>query len=222
MPGAWEAASPNVLVATLTRELVTTKWAMSYRNLQLPPHSATSVLTGMPFDHARNTACENMLNNGFSWLFFLDDDVATPPDIIHRLLSHQKDIVSAVYNRRALPICPVALRYDAQGQAQWVTGWPQGSTLIDVDLVGAGALLIHRRVLERMQKPWFEWELGRVDPPGAQNVPAKLSEDFAFCRKAKRNYGFQIFLDTTIQCEHIGLGESKMAVGSTFTPSSVG
>lgn len=220
MPGAWEAGRPGVLVATLTREMVATRWAKGYRDLQLPPASFTSFLSGMPFDHARNMACENMLNMNFTWLFFLDDDVVAPPDTIQRLINHGKDIVSGIYHRRALPIAPVMLRFDANDQAQWVNEYP-ANTLIEVDLVGAGCLLIHRRVLERMSRPWFEWQLGKEDPkpePGVK-VPSKLSEDFSFCRKAKREFGFGIYVDTSIQCEHIGLGHAH--TGGTFMPSSV-
>jgi hypothetical protein len=211
---------PSTLVATLTREMVATKWAIGYRNLQFPPASAASMLTGMPFDHARNTACENMLNNNFEWLFYLDDDVVAPPDTIQRLINHGKDIVSGVYHRRASPHHPVMLRFDAQDQAQWVLEYPPNQ-LIEVDLVGAGCLLIHRRVLERMSKPWFEWQLGKEDPKPEAGVKAKakLSEDFAFCLKAKREFGFQIYVDTSIQCEHIGLGQAQ--VGGAFIPSSV-
>lgn len=219
MPGAWEYTNPEVLVATLTREMVATKWAMGYRSLQLPPSAACTVLSGAPFDHARNMACENLLNHKFTWLFFLDDDVVAPPDTFERLKSHNKDIISGIYYRRATPIVPVMLKYDDKGQSQWVTQWSPPNSVIEVDLVGAGCLLIHRRVIERMSRPWFEWQLGKVDPPpvpGEAPRPAKLSEDFAFCYKAKREFGFSIFVDTSVQCDHIGLGES---VGGNFQPS---
>jgi len=221
-PGAWEISRPSVLVATLTRELVATKWALGYKNLQMPAYSNISILSGMPFDHARNTACENMLSHGFEWLCFLDDDIVAPPDAIQRLINHRKDIVSGIYYRRAAPIVPVMLRYEGNNpQPQWITEWSPPNSLIEVDLVGAGILLIHRRVLERMTKPWFEWQLGKEDPPptpGEPPRPAKLSEDFQFCRRAKQEFGFQIFVDTSIQCEHIGLGASA---GGGFAPSHV-
>lgn len=215
MSGAWEMGRPEVLVATLTREIVAARWAQGYRNLQLPGSAAVTMKSGMPFDHARNTACEDVLRHSFTWLFFLDDDVVPPPDIYARLAAHGKDIVSGLYYRRAEPIVPVAMTYDAQDQAQWVTAWSPPNSLLDVDLVGAGALLVHRRVLERMSPPWFQWQLGRddLDP----NQP-KLSEDFAFCRRAKREFGFGVFLDTSIKCEHIGLGQSE---GGGFRPSHV-
>lgn len=218
MPGAWEIPPPQVLVATLTREFVSARWAANYRGMQLPPNSATTMLSGMPYDHARNTACENMLNNGFTWLFFIDDDVCIPPDTVPRLIAHGKDIVSAMYLRRANPITPVMLNFDAQRRAQWITSWPQGA-LIEADLVGAGALLIHRRVLERMPSPWFEWELDKKDWP--PHLGDRLSEDFSFCRRAKRDFGFRIHVDTSIQCEHIGLGQSVANVNAAFVPSSV-
>lgn len=243
MSGAWELGRNNVLVATLTRELVATKWAVGYRNMQLPGNSVATILSGMPFDCARNTACQNMLDNNFTWLFFLDDDVVCPPDTIQRLINHGKDIVSALYYRRAAPIVPCAMTVDAKGQAQWVTSWNPPNSTIEVDYVGAGALLIHRRVLETVKKPWFEWQIGKEEPPnpckrcGAEAVPQecpkapgqpheptreisqKLSEDYAFCKKAKKEFGFKIHLDTSIVCEHIGLGESMH--GGNFRPSHV-
>ena len=241
MPGAWEIPRRDVLVATLTRELVATKWAMGYRALQLPGSAACTVLSGMPFDHARNMACESLLNNDFTWLFFLDDDVVAPPDIYGRLVSHGKDIISGLYYRRADPVVPVMLNFDDKGQAQSIKEWNPPNSLLEVDLVGAGCLLIHRRVIERMTKPWFEWELGKEPPPnpckncGRESsvreecpkasgkmhepsavIPPRLSEDFAFCRRAKRDFGFKIFVDTSVVCQHVGLGEA--GVGG-FIPS---
>src|SRR5271154_2084250 len=198
MPGSWEFSKPEVLVTVLTRELVATKWAMGFRQMQFPPSAGFSVLSGMPFDHARNTACENLLKSDFTWLFFLDDDVVTPPDAYARLAAHGKDIVSGLYYRRAAPIRPVMLHYVAgDPNPQWIEKWSPANSLIEVDLVGAGCLLIHRRVIERMSQPWFEWQLGKPDEKTVDGKPgeSKLSEDFAFCRKAKRDFGFQIFVD---------------------------
>lgn len=206
-------------MATLTREVVTMKWAAAYRRLMLPPNSTETLLSGMTFDHARNTAVESMLKSGFEWIFFLDDDVVCPPDTIHRLLAHQKDIVSGVYYRRAfLPgqkagdqMAPVMLRYKSELDAEWIVQYPQA--LFEVDLVGAGCLLVHRRVFERMipeplpnrPRAWFRWELDKDVPE------PRHSEDFSWARDAKRKFGFQIWVDGTIQCEHIGHGSSSVA-----------
>ena len=115
--GSWEFKPPEVLVAILTREFVTAAWAESYRYLQLPLNSRTSMLSGMPFDHGRNTACLAALEHKFTWLMFLDDDVMPPADVFPRLAAHGKDICSGLYYRRQEPIVPVMLK-----ERQWITG----------------------------------------------------------------------------------------------------
>jgi intein/homing endonuclease len=134
--------------------------------------------------------------------FFLDDDVMPPPDTIPRLIAHEKDIVSGLYFRRAEPIQPVMLR-DGKPKPTFILDYQPGQ-VVEADLVGAGCLLIHRRVLEALQKNWFEWKLGRDDEIPEEE---RASEDFVFARKAKRA-GFQIYVDTGIQCFHAGYGRS--------------
>lgn len=210
MPGAWEQTPPQVLVAVLAgRDAVATKWAIHYRSMQLPPSSDIHFLSGMPFDHARNTACDSALKLGFQWLFFLDDDVLIPPDTIPKLVSRGKDIISGLYYRRVPPIMPVAL-IDTRPKPTFIGSFNAGD-VFEVDLVGAGCLLIHRRVLESMKWPWFEWRLDRFDLPEDK----KCSEDFAFCRDAKAK-GHKIWLDTSVQCQHVGYGRS--AIGGEYAP----
>jgi len=218
MSGAWERESPSVLLAILTREIVTTKWAFGFRNLVLPSQSGVSFRSGAPFDVARNSACSDALAAGFQQIMFLDDDVIPPGDTFFRLAQHQKDIVSGLYYRRQEPICPVAMTLDPQGQAQWVTSWNPPNSLVEVDLVGAGCLLIHRRVLERIPPPWFVWEIGKSPDASTPKGGGKMSEDFAFCMRAKQA-GFKVHLDTSIRCEHVGLGQSSG--DGSFKPSSL-
>lgn len=208
MAGAWEEGG-SVLVSILTRELVATQWAWGFRNLSVP--GGIQFLSGMTFDNARNQACRAVLEHRYDWLFFLDDDVIAPPDTIPRLMAHGKDIVSGIYYRRKPPLNPVMLRYSGPDKVgtTYVTNykWPD---LIEVDLVGAGCLLIHRRVLETMLaenpaaiNPWFEWMCDRTDLPPHE----RKSEDFEFCVRAQKK-GFKIHVDTSILCKHVGLGKA--------------
>jgi hypothetical protein len=212
LSGAWELERPSVLVCILTRELVTTAWSKGFKDLQIPGGGTYAFFSGMPFDHARNMACERALEHGFQWLFFLDDDVIPPVDTIQRLINNGGDIVSGLYYRRAEPIVPVMIM-EKNNERVWVTDFKPGATL-SVDMVGAGCLLIHRRVLESVSKPWFEWLLDRPDLPENQ----RCSEDFAFCRKAKQ-HGFQVQVNTSVTCKHAGIGASE--IGGHFKPLSV-
>jgi hypothetical protein len=160
----------------------------------------------MPFDHARNVGAMRALECGAEWLFFLDSDVIPPPDTIHRLIAHRQPIVSGVYCRRSPPAgIPVMIK-----DGQWVANPPM-NTLIEVDVVGAGCLLIHRSVLQnlppqRQAKHWFDW---RVDMQGILPVGECLSEDFTFCVHAKR-HGYKTLVDTSIWCKHVGFGEAGL------------
>lgn len=239
----WELkAQRQVLVVVLTRETTVANWSASFRNLIIPgnPHSYV-FLSGMPFDHARDRGCHLALEGGYEYIFFLDDDVLLHPESIIRLMSHKLPIVSGVYCRRAPPIVPVMMRNFAGGR-HWVTQFFAPS-LIEVDVVGAGCLLIHRSVLERLppishKYRWFEWRVdqtkcylqtssGEKSQGGIVNTHTmielppeeRVSEDFAFCLHAKR-HRYQIIVDTGCQCRHAGQSESRLGgpTGFEFVP----
>lgn len=204
MPGAWELPRrPNVLVWILTRELVTSRWANSFRSLQLPANSDMTMVAGMPYDHARNSGVETMLAKNFEWIFFLDDDVVLPADSIHRLLASNQPIMSGMYFRRHEPVAPCAM-INVPGGRTWVTQW-EPDKLFSVDFVGAGCLLIHNSVFAKVKYPWFDWTSDRKDLPEKE----RMSEDFSFCEKA-RTEGYKIVIDPRIQCVHAGLSEMSI------------
>ena len=179
MPGAWEIRQQqSVLCGILHVDTTTVAWAFGLRNLIMP--GSFMPVAGMPFDMARNVVCGKALELGAEWVFFLDSDVIPPRDAVLRLMSHRQPVVSGVYCRRSPPHgLPVMIK-----NGQWVTQFVSGS-VIDVDVVGAGCLLIHRTVLgalppldERRGKRWFDWrvDMQHLLPPGEA-----MSEDFMFC-----------------------------------------
>lgn len=221
MPLAHEIkAARQVLCVILTREITHISWSFSFRNLIIP--GEPMVLGGMPFDHARDVGAQRSLDGGFDYVFFLDDDVCVPPDVILRLMAHRLPIVSGLYIRRSPPIFPVMIRNTPSGK-QWVTSF-QVPSLIEVDMVGAGCLLIHRSVLEKLpwinppKHHWFEWR------SNAHNLrdSDRTSEDFSFCLHAKQ-HGFKTIVDTSLQCRHLGHSESRLTpTGFEFAPLIAG
>lgn len=204
MPGAWEVGSKSVLCGILTVETVPTAWAFGFRKLIIPGPAIP--VSGMPFDHARNVICQQALDGGFTHVFHLDSDVIPPNDAVMRLLAHNKPIVSGMYSRRSKPHgIPVMLK-----GGQWLTQFPMGQT-IEVDLVGAGCLLIETDLLRQLPpiapqkgKQWFDW---RVDMASLLPQGEALSEDFSFCRWAQK-HGHKIWVDTSIECRHAGLAQA--------------
>ena len=205
MSGAWEQ-SPSVLTAVLHTEMTTMAWSLGLRKL-LPLDMPILPVTGRPYDMGRNFMCQQMLDHGFDWLFMLDSDVIPPPDAILRLMSHNLPLVSGVYHRRSPPHgLPVMCR-----NGKFMESYPANS-LIEVDVVGAGCLLIRRDLLEAMKpidpvrgKHWFDWrvDMAHMLPPGEG-----LSEDFAFNLHVRRQLGVKIIVDTGVQAKHVGLSEA--------------
>ncbi len=186
------------------------RWARALRDLKTPSGTRIMSPMGLPIDHARNQICQTAVDRSFDWVFFCDDDTIPPPDAIEKLMRAQTDIISGLCYRRQKPIKPVAL-LDTPPKPTFVGAIPKEG-LLEVDLVGAACLLIRRRILEVIKKPWFEWHLDREDLPEAD----RLSEDFIFCRKA-RALGVKIFIDPSVKCWHVGDGYSGLGE-DVFTP----
>lgn len=214
MPGSWEQQN-KVLVGVLHVDVVTIHWAMSFRDLIIP--GGVMPMAGTPYDHGRNLICMKALEIGATHVFMLDSDVMLPYDTILRLIKHNQPIISGIYCRRSPPAgVPVMQR-----QGQWVTQYPKNS-IIEVDVVGSGCLLIRRDVLEKMKPSspghhWFDW---RVDMRGSGVFPDDecMSEDFVFCNNARKQ-GWKVLVDTSIMCKHVGYAEATFAafnpIGST-------
>lgn len=205
MPGSWEWKQQHqVLVGILHTETTTMAWSLGLRKLQIP--GAILPVAGMPYAHARDVICQAALDNGFDYAFHLDSDVIPPPDAILRLMSHNLPIVSGVYHRRSRPHgIPVMLKGGG-----WITQYP-ANTLMEVDLVGAGCLLLRRDFLEQLPpidpqrgQRWFDWRVNREKllPKGEA-----LSEDFAMNLWARKN-GWKVIVDTGVQCRHVGFADA--------------
>lgn len=156
---------------------------------------------------ARNSLCQQFLQSPCKFLFMIDSDVIAPRDAVLRLMAHNQPVISGLYCRRSPPAgVPVAIKNGA-----WVMQYRQGEVM-EVDMVGAGCLLIRRDLLEALPpsrpeagKHWFDWkvDMGNKVPQGEA-----VSEDFAFCQAVRFKLGVKVLLDTNVVCRHIGNSES--------------
>ena len=184
----------------------------SFLALNKPPGTKLTKISGGSAPQARNRIVRLLEKD---WLFFMDADQTFHPDTLNRLLSWGLPIVSGLYFKspgepiphaykykyydglhlyisKADEVSSYLLRYkDELSKALPSTILPARRTdLIECDGVGAGCLLIHRRVFEAIKDPWFEYPEGKLS-----------GEDFDFCRKAQ-TAGFRIFVDPGVLCGH--------------------
>jgi hypothetical protein len=151
-----------------------------------------------------------------SHLFFVDSDNVLHEQTAYRLLQHDLPIVSALYFKRFGSPEAVALdfvdeeRTKARSVSQKIRDFfiehkielydepscldIEGS-LMQVDAVGFGGVLIKREVLERMEEAYPGAVFGSDDP--------NIGEDVLFCRRAK-DLGYPVYVDLAIQIGHLG------------------
>jgi len=105
--------------------------------------------------YARNHLVDHMQGD---WLLMLDTDHTFEPDLAARLLArmieHQVDVLTGLYCSRHPPYHPV-LMTRVGDQVQWLGDWdrhPAHPTLLmPIGSAGAGCLLVHRRVFDRIR-----------------------------------------------------------------------
>ncbi len=147
-------------------------------------------------DVARNQFAEHLLTTDCTHLLMLDLDHDHPPDIVTRLSRWADDghqVIAGLCFRRSPPHDPLMFYPDGD---KWYapTEWPRG--LVSAGIVGTGAILIDRRVFERLPKPWFGYS---YDGAAAGGYP---SDDIWFCRLC-REAGIGLWCDTTTVSPHM-------------------
>lgn len=159
---------------------------------------------------ARNRIAERFLASDCQYLMFIDNDILFQKDDITRLRAWEKDIVGGVYLKKKIPYAAVANRH---------VGTDPDTGLFEMQEIGTGFMMIHRRVFERIVE-WFGSELyyePASDEPQegkyydffrvgvSKHTKQYLSEDYFFCEYA-RKVGFKVWLDSGIMVKHKGGG----------------
>ena len=148
-----------------------------------------------PIHMARQMACDYAVKNGFDYLVQLDDDATFPPDVIARLLSHQKEAVTALAYQRKPPHFPCIFKLGEDT----VLGAPmegiEHTGLRQVDVSGFHCSVIKTSVIKKMQAAGITQFFG-----GFEN---RVGEDFAFSLNMKK-LGIPLYCDTDLISGHIG------------------
>jgi GT2 family glycosyltransferase len=147
-------------------------------------------------DEARNDAIRNIQRSGYDpdYYFFLDADHIVSDNTLQQLIHADKDIVSAIYFTRSSPYYPVIRNVDKDGHFYIPTEFP-ANAVFPVDSVGAGCMLVKKKVIDTMPDPWFK--------VAYDEVKGVVGEDLYFGLKAKE-YGFQTYVDSSCVCKHWG------------------
>lgn len=130
-------------------------------------------MDAQPYANARAHIVRKFLSGDAEWLWMLDDDVVPHGNMLNYITEDfDLDVVGLS--------CPIY----KDNVIAWSAGEPNGK-FVEVDHVGAGCVLIARRVLEVVQTPFLEvWN---------NDGTLALGEDLAFCDRIKNETQFKIW-----------------------------
>jgi len=183
---------PRVLVGIIANDSARySLFASCVTNLDLKGLDAkVEWLIGGDWCGARNSLAQMTLDEGYDYLWFMDDDHAFAPGILKKLLSHGVHLCNPLCTTRVAPF-PLVTYTHKVGPNTYLpplmNGVPEEG-LIELEAAGCAGMLIHRQVLEAVERPWFEY--------------TNQSEDIVFCRKAKVA-GFKLYADLGARVGHI-------------------
>lgn len=176
--------------------------------------------SGFAVDIARNHLVDALMLSDCEAILMVDSDAGVHPRTLQRLASWNQPIVGALAFSRTWPVLPTicAGRCDdyttywvqIDETVQWLRAHPElittGAALLDVapedslrplhndgGFTGGHCLLVHRRVFEAMEPPWFSNRKGY--------------EDRYFCEQAIAA-GFPIYVDRSVVSGHV-YGEAQ-------------
>jgi len=173
----------SVCIGIVTNGLVHVETMFSIiqaiKSLTIP--SSMVIITGCYVDRNRNELVEKAIQTGTTHLMMIDTDMVFEKEAINILLSHDKDIVGANYNKRQFPITRI-VKEDIKDIAK-------------VEFVPAGFVLLNLDIFKTIPSPWFKIEYNKDN--------SIIDDDKYFSRLAKQ-YNIDTWCDPKIVIKHIG------------------
>ncbi len=163
--------------------------------LEKPPGTQWLESRGLSLTTNRTKLVRMALEKDITHIFFLDDDVIAPNDVITTLLQANLPIACGLYmskkpkQERGLS----AWMKNTNGSGYLPIAPQQNGRYIQVDTTALGCCLIHRSIFERVPEPWFVWE------------PDGISEDFFFFEKVAKELNIKPVVDMEVRCLHLGV-----------------
>ena len=148
---------------------------------------------GYTVPDAQNYIVQKAIDEGYEYIFFVEDDNLIPRNALVQLLHQNADIVGGIYYRKYLPLETAGMHLDKEGfpcSIEYTIGDVIHNTLV----LPSGCTLIKVETLKKIEFPWYK-------TVGVAGRPA-ITSDTYLCQKM-RDLGVDIVTDTGVQCLHI-------------------
>ncbi len=191
----------KIMVAIPTMDIVrSSKFYEHYNMLDKPEGTICSFTRGQSPAKARNMLAKLAIEHHCTHIMFIDDDMTFSSDLLTRLFSHNKDVVTALYFKRQYPHEPLIFHNrQPDGSCQFLYPAEGEKGLIEIENCGFGAVLIKTEVFKKMKEPWVT--LGEY-------LKDEWCDDISFFNRV-RDLGYKIHCDLDTMCGHMTTVEVK-------------
>jgi hypothetical protein len=192
--------SPNkdlILIGTTCYRTILVRTAQTIIDtLKKYPNTEHAFQNGVFVHENMNNLVKLAQEKNASHIFFVEHDMVFEPDTLERLLEQDKDIISANYNFRCLPLQPMIYQKGVDGELYRMTYaiWPKET--FKCYGVPTGCALIKMNVFDKIKPPYFFFE-------HKEDGGIAMSQDIYFCKKANEA-GLEVWCDPKVLVGHIG------------------
>jgi glycosyltransferase involved in cell wall biosynthesis/GT2 family glycosyltransferase len=190
----------RILIAIPTARNIEVDTFKSIFDLDVPPGCELDFqyFYGYNVEQVRNLIAYYTIENGYDYLFSVDSDIILPKDTLTKMVAHDKDMVTGIYVQRIPGTHTIEVYGVPEGGGMTHIPYEllKDKGLVEVAGCGFGCVLVKRKVIAGLEYPHFVYK-------SAIDHKDTVSEDVYFCMKA-REKGFQVWVDTSILCDHIG------------------
>lgn len=192
----------NVSVWYMNSLINTIKLAEKYNVEIIPMWVSFDAL----IQRARNDTIAFALEHDCDDLIWIDTDIEWEPEWFFKLLAHPVDIVGGTYSKKNDQVEQYVLRLGTHsGIIDSTTG------LMQVAGLGTGFLRFSRKVCQWLwdnSASYADPEKGNAEKKWIFDVVVRdnivISEDIWVCTRLTEEGNFDIYLDTTMTCGHVG------------------
>lgn len=149
---------------------------------------------GYAVSDAQNLTVKKAIEEGYDYIFFVEDDNLIPRNALVQLLHRKSDMAGGLYYRKYLPLETAGMHCTADGYPSSIDNYEIGDIIEDTLVVCSGCTLIKVETLKKIDYPWYK-------AISVNGRPA-LTSDTYICQKL-RNVKARIITDTGVQCLHI-------------------
>ena len=168
---------------------------------------------------SRNKILDYAINENYDYLLMMDCDVMVPKDILKKLLSHKKEVISGIYfngflrdgKREILPVCwkkitgkeiPLYRKaYPKITNLNWISRQLtleeiDTGELFEVSVPSNGCCLLSRNAFTSGARYG-------ILPIHRNKIETKsVTDEIKFFKQLRDNFNFKIYCDSSVKCGH--------------------